>query len=275
MNEQGQVEVDRLRFSLEPFLFMDGKLVTWDQVSTRPSLRDGSLPIPSVSWTYNNGWELTVEAVAGGTREQSLLGVRYALKCKSAGVGGKLFIAIRPFQVNPPWQALNIEGGTARIDSMDYRDGVVYVDGTPVIPLTPPSAFGALEFDQGDITDFMARGTVPQAQHVRDHAGHASAAFSYDLRLRPGESKEISFIVPFHGWDGAAPTPYDTAAAGNCRRHGSAHSRRRRFFLPGDAGVCRTHAHDPTSPTFSSTGMARAYSPDREAMNAHGFATDR
>jgi hypothetical protein len=54
MNEEGQVEVDRLRFSLEPFLFVDGQLITWNHVVTRPSLRDGYLPIPAVSWTYKD-----------------------------------------------------------------------------------------------------------------------------------------------------------------------------------------------------------------------------
>ncbi|HSQ73963.1 MAG TPA: discoidin domain-containing protein, partial [Bacteroidota bacterium] len=197
MNEEGQVEVDRLRFSLEPFLFADGQLITWNHVTTQPSLRNGYLPIPAVTWTCKNAWELTIEAVAGGTRGHSFLGVRYSLKSTANGFRGKLFIAIRPFQVNPPWQALNIEGGTALIDSIAHRNGVVIVDGTPVIPFEAPSGFGALEFDQGDITGFLARGELPPVQHVKDHAGHASAALAYDFNLGRGQTKEISLAIPF------------------------------------------------------------------------------
>jgi len=209
MNEEGQVEVDRLRFSLEPFLFVDGQLVTWNHVTTRPSLRDSYLPIPAVTWTYKDAWTLTVETVAGGERGRSFLGVRYSLKSTTDGIKGKLFVALRPFQVNPPWQALNIEGGTAPIDSIAFRNGVAIVDGTPVIPFESPSGFGALEFDRGDITGFLARGKLPPAQHVKDHAGHASAAFSFDVNLGRGQAQEISLVIPFHGWDGTTPPRYD------------------------------------------------------------------
>jgi hypothetical protein len=210
MNEEGQVEVDRLRFSLEPFLFVGGELITWNHVTTRPSLRNGYLPIPAVTWTCKNAGELTIEAVAGGTRGHSFLGIRYSLKSTTDGFRGKLFIAIRPFQVNPPWQALNIEGGTARIDSIAHQNGVVFVDGTPVIPFEAPSGFGALEFDQGDITGFLARGDLPPVQHVKDHSGHASAALAYDVRLGRGQTKEISLAIPFHAWDGRTPPRYDS-----------------------------------------------------------------
>jgi len=198
INEEGQVEVDRLRFSLEPFLFVNGHLVTWNEVSRIPSLKQSYLPIPSVTWRYVDQWELTIEAVASGNAGNSVCGIRYALASTGKTIRGKLFVALRPFQVNPPWQALNIVGGVARVDSVAYRDGVIVADGITVLPLTAPSGFGALEFDRGDITDFLARGELPPAQAVKDHAGRASAGISYDFRLAPGERKEVTIAVPFH-----------------------------------------------------------------------------
>jgi hypothetical protein len=209
MNEQGQIEVDRLRFSLEPFLFVDRRLVTWSHVTTIPSLYENCLPIPAVRWDCNNEWVLTVEAVAAGDPGNSLLGVRYSLRCNTAGVRGKLFVALRPFQVNPPWQALNIAGGTSRIDSVACRNNLVSVDGIIVVPTTQPSGFGAVEFDQGDITEYLSRGELPAAQHVVDHSGHASAAFSYDVDLGVGETKDVYLTVPFHEWSQTPVPRYD------------------------------------------------------------------
>jgi hypothetical protein len=216
MNEEGQIEVDRLQFSLEPFLFVDGHLMTWSDVSTAPSLHEGTLPIPSVTWRFKNQWALTVEAVAAGEAGNSILGVRYSLHSAAPALKGKLFVAIRPFQVNPPWQALNIEGGTSHVDSIAFRNGVASVNNIVIIPITEPSSFGALEFDQGDITDYLARGELPEAHEIRDHFGHASAGFAYPLDLASGQTREVDLAVPFHGWDGSRMPKPDYAEMLHC-----------------------------------------------------------
>ncbi len=206
INEQGQIEVDKLQFSLEPFLYIDGKLVTWSDVTTTPSLLNDYLPIPSVTWSYEGHWTLTVQGVAAGVPGNSLLGLKYSLECKSRASKVKLFIAIRPFQVNPPWQALNIEGGVSRVDSIINQHGLVQVNGVPVIPMTPPTGFGAAEFDGGHVTEYLERGTVPPDQNVRDHFGYASAALEYQFDMMAGEIRDVYLAVPFHGWRGS-PTP--------------------------------------------------------------------
>src|SRR5688500_877131 len=47
INEEGQVEVDKRSFSLEPFIVRDGKLLTWADGKHDQSLRDGRVPLPS------------------------------------------------------------------------------------------------------------------------------------------------------------------------------------------------------------------------------------
>ena len=46
MNEEGMVEVDKGSFSIEPFLYADGRLVTWADVDLSQELTKGYLPLP-------------------------------------------------------------------------------------------------------------------------------------------------------------------------------------------------------------------------------------
>ena len=50
VGEDGGLEPGKGSFSLEPFLFSDGKLVTWADAAISQSLERGDLPIPTVTW---------------------------------------------------------------------------------------------------------------------------------------------------------------------------------------------------------------------------------
>ncbi|HEY5755618.1 MAG TPA: discoidin domain-containing protein, partial [Steroidobacter sp.] len=50
LNEEGMFEPDRASFSLEPFLHVDGELITWADAEISVSLANGVLPIPSSIW---------------------------------------------------------------------------------------------------------------------------------------------------------------------------------------------------------------------------------
>ncbi|HEV8538450.1 MAG TPA: discoidin domain-containing protein, partial [Bacteroidota bacterium] len=206
INELGTIEVDKLRFSLEPFLFVGNKLVTWNDVSTEPSLENRYLPIPSVKWK-SGGMELTVRAFSAGVAGNSALIATYTIENKgSTPSKGRLFIALRPFQVNPPWQWLNNPGGAARIDSIRYENGFIHVQDKTVIPISQPAAFGATNFDSGDIVEYLQNGAMPSSQNARDANGFASGALKYDFDVPSGASREFHIVVPFHAWNGS-PTP--------------------------------------------------------------------
>ncbi len=198
VNEQGQVEVDKLQFSLEPFLWVNDTLVTWSNVTTQQFLFNGYVPAPLVRWNYRDRWQVDIEPTVAGFPGKCLLGVHYRVTCKSGSGKVRLFVAMRPFQVVPPWQQLNIEGGASRIDSITYRRGFVDVNGMTVIPVTKPSGFGATEFDQGQITDYLSRGVLPSEQDAFDHTGFASAALSYDLNFPEQGNQDVVVIVPLH-----------------------------------------------------------------------------
>ena len=54
LNEEGMLEPDRASFSLEPFLFADGELVTWADAEVTQSLAQGYLPLPSSHWRWRD-----------------------------------------------------------------------------------------------------------------------------------------------------------------------------------------------------------------------------
>ena len=206
IDEAGAIEVDQLRFSLEPFLFINGKLITWSDVSLTQSLENDYLPIPSVEWKYG-GLRLTIRTFAAGTAGKSLLIATYRIE-NEGGISpnGKLFVALRPFQVNPPSQQLNIVGGVARLDSIRNDTGLLHVQDKLVIPLSAPEGFGSTCLETGDISEYLQRGTLPPMQSVTDARGFASAALEFDYSVESGASKEFHIAVPFHEWSGS-PMP--------------------------------------------------------------------
>lgn len=199
MNEEGQIEVDKSSFSLEPFLYVNDSLITWNDVDLKQSLEQKYLPIPTVEWR-REGIQLLITGFADGKEGSSVLVARYRIKNTGMKpLKGKLFVALRPFQVNPPWQFLNTVGGVSEISSVNYQDRIVRVNNEKeIIPLTSPNNFGATEFDEGDITEYLSKGIVPKQKNVSDHFKHASAAFEYHFALSAGEEKEFDVAVPFH-----------------------------------------------------------------------------
>jgi len=218
MNEDGMVEVDKKHFSIEPFLFTDGKLITWnDEKNEQLFIVDGKiipwkgvrkeqflenehLPIPIVRWNYNYLYLDTKAFANGEANKNSVLYLQYTLMNKSSTQQeGNLYLAIRPFQVDPYYQFLNITGGVTEIDSIKYIDGKVYVnDDKVVIPITKPDNFGAAEFDKGDISSFLEEGKIPQQKSVIDKRKLASGCLNYSFYLNPGEFKTFYLAVPFY-----------------------------------------------------------------------------
>ncbi len=200
-NEDGMAEVDKKHFSIEPFLSVDGKFITWNDITEKRTLYDGYLPVPAVEWNYNDLQFITEAFTYGEANTNSVLYLKYTINNNSSeDHKGKIYLAIRPFQVNPYYQWLNITGGMAEIDSITYRDGKVYVnDDKVVIPVTPSNDFGASPFDEGDITNYLAQGKIPPHRSVIDKRKSASGVLSYTFELSPGKSKTIYLAVPFYG----------------------------------------------------------------------------
>ncbi|TMA25363.1 MAG: hypothetical protein E6J87_22880 [Deltaproteobacteria bacterium] len=197
VNEEGMVEPDRASFSLEPFLFADGELVTWADADVSQSLAQSWLPIPSSHWRWRD-LALTTTAFASGGAD-ACARVRYRVENTGAApVRVRLFAAVRPFQVTPPWQSFQGMGGTSPISDLAWNAGAVYVNGRKVvIPLDEPSGFGAAAFEQGGALRHLARGELPRSAQVHDEFAHASGALCWDLELAARSARAVEVAVPF------------------------------------------------------------------------------
>ena len=195
-SEDGAFEPRKQGFSIEPFLLVDGRLVTWADVRTEQTLEGGCLPLPTVTWRWDS---LVLEArvFTRGTTPSAAL--RYVLRNEGSQARHvTLFIAVRPFQVNPPSQQLNTPGGTAKVRKLE-RDGTfVRINGEIALgTITPAESFGAATFDGGDIVaDWLRQGRLPAAESVEDPYEAASAALSFPRELAPGAEAEVNLRVP-------------------------------------------------------------------------------
>ena len=199
LSVDGMLEVGKQSFSIEPFLFAEGRLVSWADVEARPSLEQGDLPIPTVRWE-GAPLGLAVTAFAAGPAGASLLFARYRVENpSSAPRRATLYLAVRPFQVSPPWQSLNMTGGVARIHRLEMRGGALCVNGEcPLVPLSPPDGFGASRSEEGPVTRFLAKGELPPDPEEVDPVGFASGALAFTLEIPARGHEDVSIALPFH-----------------------------------------------------------------------------
>ena len=200
VNEEGMVEARKGGFSVEPFVRIGDSLYTWSDVTVSQSLADDRFPEPSVTWTRPD-WSLTLSPVAVlGGRDSSIAYLQYRVANRARGRRTvRLYLAIRPFQVNPSWQFLNTQGGAATVRQLALDNGTVRVNGEAgVVALTPPAGFGAATFDQGNVVDYLRAGRLPPAPNVTDAFGHASGALEYSAEVDSGSAAVIEVALPLH-----------------------------------------------------------------------------
>ncbi|NWF89294.1 MAG: discoidin domain-containing protein [Ignavibacteriaceae bacterium] len=202
INEQGAIEIDKSSFSIEPFIQIDNKLITWSDVKLSQHLEKEYIPIPSVQW-QSQKINLEIKALAFGEPNKSDLLVKYTLTNTTKKVlAGKFLLAIRPYQVNPKWQFLNNEGGISKIKEISYDNYLIKINKNKVVvPLTQPDDFGVTKFSEGEIIDYLSKNVFPQNQTVEDKFGFASGCMSYNLTLGPGKTEEYIIKIPFHDSD--------------------------------------------------------------------------
>jgi hypothetical protein len=205
LSADGALEVDKLAFTIEPFIFAGDKLITWADAEIGHALADGYLPIPAVTWRAGE-LELVVTALADGTGPTEAAYVHYALRnIGEKPIAGSLFLALRPLQVLPPWQSLNITGGFSPIRSLEISSTTATVNDARKVHVQPPaSAFGATTLVGGDISEHLRTGRLPQNPAAKDADGLASGSWAFPFELGPGDSQSWLAIVPH---DSAFPPP--------------------------------------------------------------------
>ncbi|MBI3783147.1 MAG: discoidin domain-containing protein [Deltaproteobacteria bacterium] len=197
INAEGLIEPAARSFSVEPFLYFHGQLITWDDGVSTQSLENGYLPVPSV-YRLHDTLGLLVTALASKLDGGAGLYVRYRVENHSeASEDVTLYLTLRPFQVLPPWQNLNLVGGVTSINEIVFDARTVLINGDPaLVAQTPPDRFGSAAFDEGSVTDFLLQGKLPPRVQTSDPLGYASAALEYVLHLPPHGSRDIYIALP-------------------------------------------------------------------------------
>ncbi|MFZ4620031.1 MAG: discoidin domain-containing protein [Bacteroidota bacterium] len=213
ISEDGAFEVDRQKFSLEPFVKMrqGSEVLSWSNAITTQTLEDHYLPIPTVERRYDN-INVTTTLLASGEPERSAMMARYIIKnTSSQRQQGSFFVTVRPFQVNPSSQWLNYDGGFAKTTKMEFGQNSAVIDDKSVYVSGIPSASGASAMEQGDITDYVTRNSVPMSKNAEHPKGFTSGGFQYPFDLNAGDSLVVIAAVPFtpagNRWTQHQPTP--------------------------------------------------------------------
>jgi hypothetical protein len=192
LDEDGRLEVDAGAFAIEPFLRLEGALVTAADARREPALADGWLPIPSLTWEWG-GLGLRVRAFAAGAAGRSRLYASYRVENLGAEPArGALLLAVRPLQVLPPWQTLNVRPALAPIHALAFDDRVLRVDESHrLVALTPPLGFTAASELGGAFADLLPNVAAPARIAFADGAGLAAGLLRFALDLAPGAAREV------------------------------------------------------------------------------------
>ncbi|GBD27694.1 hypothetical protein HRbin30_03048 [bacterium HR30] len=201
LSSDGAIEPVAGGYSVEPFVYRNGSLFSWKQVQTVPLSNEAMVPIPRVAWEHE-WFRLEVETFAGGTDTAHAFFARYELQNRLPEQAEfSLFLAVRPFQVLPPWQNLNLVGGVSSIRELAFDSRTIWIDRKPAIVVQSPGArFGAAYFEEGMVTESLARGSLPPRVQIADPLGYASGALEYKMTLSPGQKSAVYLAFP---WDAA------------------------------------------------------------------------
>ena len=203
LSEDGAIETPA-GFTLEPFLRLDGRLMTWADVTTSQSLEQNSLPLPSTTWRHPK-FTLEIAPFGAGTPAAPVAYARYRLRNTTSHTErAQFFVAIRPLRATPPWFELNIAELTAPIRHVQWNGTEFTVDDTRVVPLTKPAAIAASTFDGGDASemfDALRESGVGSRESESDRASNNVSALSDTRHPTP----DRQFAGPHHDRRSAAP----------------------------------------------------------------------
>lgn len=187
LSADGGVELGRGGPTIEPFLFVKGRMWSWANVRAVPGLGPDDAS-PSVVWQGIPGVELTVHPQPAGGEEDATFWIDYSLVNTSDDpVDVSLLLALRPFQVNPPWQFLGVPGGLAPLHSVRVSGHTIAADAwrlsvgstttTPPFTATPRVAARGTD---GLVPSLPGEG---EPRRMLDADGMASGAVAWSWRL--------------------------------------------------------------------------------------------
>lgn len=215
LSEDGAMEPGPGAFSIEPFVIEDGAVLSWADGEHHHSLLDDYLPLPQVRRTHE-GFSLDITAHRppvsaerqGGTDGNAR---DVVTKYRVANTGQTrrrltLALAIRPMQVNPPTQTLNLVGGASRITKIDWDGTAFHVNGDwSVYPDRQPDQVTLAEFEQAGFPHDQDGVARTNSQPIAAPGGFGSGTMYFHIDLKPGEVHQATVVTVLN--DDAGRTP--------------------------------------------------------------------
>ncbi len=205
INEDGMVEAEKAHFSIEPMIKTGDSLYNWSNVVSFQSLgtpedKSDFDFTPSVTWRCNNLEFVTGITASGEANKNSKLNIRYSFTNRSLlSKDFEFYLLIRPFQVNPYYQFLNLTGGAGKINSIREVGQTLEIDDKVLLSQKKYDSFGAGNSDEVNLAGLLRNGKMPQDHGTTDQRGLAQGVIRYSFHLAPGERSEFFVVVPFYG----------------------------------------------------------------------------
>ncbi len=205
INEDGMVEVDKAQFSIEPIIKISDSVYKWSNVKAfqtlgSPENKREFVFVPTVTWQMKDLKFETRVTATGEANKNSKLDIGYSFKNESdKPIDFEFYLLIRPYQVDPYYQFLNLTGGAGKIKSIKEEGGsYLSVDDKVILFQKKYDNFGASNSDEGNIVDMVRNGKLPSNKSVVDQNSLANGVVKYSLHLNPGEQTELFVAVPFY-----------------------------------------------------------------------------
>ena len=153
------------------------------------SLAEGSLPIPTVTWSVGDV-ELRVTALA----HLGQAFVEYRVTNQDATTqDGSLVLVMSPVQIDPYWQ----HGGHAVIDSIRVDGKEIWVNDRVYAALSMvPEIVALADFDNRDVVRLIENAPKQTVRSLRSDSGLLSGVCEIPFSLRPGGSITCVLAAP-------------------------------------------------------------------------------
>lgn len=205
INEDGMIEIEKAKFSIEPKIRLGNKTYDWSNVTAKQSLEyniDGKTYhyTPTVKW-HTDEVDLQIGITSfGKANNSSKLLIGYTLKNNTQETQSiEFYLLIRPFQVNPYYQFLNLTGGVGTIYkiSTNASNNRVDIDNAPIYFTQNFNSFYANAFYNANPNQVI-KDNLYNSTSAIDEYGLCNGIIRYSIQLKPGQTHTIFAVKPYH-----------------------------------------------------------------------------
>lgn len=193
LSEDGAIELFKGGPTIEPFMLLDNRLITWNDATVTQRLDWSSpFPTPVVEWSVPG---LTLTIAASAAADGSTRGTYVIRNTGPEPVEGRFALALRPLQVLPPTHELNMNGGWAACGAVGtWQDGMRVKERSIVFA---PSGWTmhASMFSEGESVEWLAAGADAPKAAAADDWRLASGVALRGFSLPAGESLTCQFLA--------------------------------------------------------------------------------